>query len=330
VYVTQDYGPQPVWHVRAVLRDGHWNVTAVVDLAGAVAERYVYSPYGGRMSFDGAYGAVAGSTMGIVGTADVGMSLGHQGLYHQSESLIYNRARFYHPTLGRFVQRDPLGYVDGGNLYEYVRGGPVNWVDPSGMVAATALMGGGCIASRGVMIVHPVVGLAILGLEMQRMANEIDARAQAEWDAIYAGLAQPLDQPKHWPRPKTAVGNCQIHHMATPYPNLSKNDGNHLGNEFKELLGQGGMDVNDWQNLCLVCNVGDSRVHAGTIPGHPMQYHNMVKHMLKDLIERAETEADPCFKKEWLNIRFQEALGDLCHQLNTIGNPWRDMVTKPM
>ena len=30
------------------------------------------------------------------------------------------------------MQRDPLGYVDGMNLMEYVRSNPVNWVDPMG------------------------------------------------------------------------------------------------------------------------------------------------------------------------------------------------------
>ncbi|MCC6680525.1 MAG: hypothetical protein IT445_06440 [Phycisphaeraceae bacterium] len=44
--------------------------------------------------------------------------VGHQGLFHDEESgLAYNRARMLHPHLGRFVQRDPLGYVDGLSVY---------------------------------------------------------------------------------------------------------------------------------------------------------------------------------------------------------------------
>ena len=39
----------------------------------------------------------------------------------------------YHPGLGRYVQRDRLGYVDGMNQYEYVRSNPVRWNDPSGL-----------------------------------------------------------------------------------------------------------------------------------------------------------------------------------------------------
>jgi len=46
-----------------------------------------------------------------------------------------NRNRFYASHLGRWVNRDPIGY-DGGtwNLYEYVNGMPLDGVDPSGEV----------------------------------------------------------------------------------------------------------------------------------------------------------------------------------------------------
>lgn len=39
----------------------------------------------------------------------------------------------YDPGTGRFITRDPAGYVDGMNLYRYGRANPVRYNDPSGL-----------------------------------------------------------------------------------------------------------------------------------------------------------------------------------------------------
>jgi RHS repeat-associated protein len=49
--------------------------------------------------------------------------------------LYQDGARWYREQLGRFLQQDPAGYVDGANLYQYVGSGPVDHVDPSGLTS---------------------------------------------------------------------------------------------------------------------------------------------------------------------------------------------------
>ena len=40
--------------------------------------------------------------------------------------------RYYDPATGRFINRDPIGYSGGMNLYSFSGGNPVNKIDPNG------------------------------------------------------------------------------------------------------------------------------------------------------------------------------------------------------
>jgi RHS repeat-associated protein len=52
--------------------------------------------------------------------------------------LMYYRARWYDPQIGRFMSEDPIGLEGGLNFYAYVQDNPVNLVDPFGLAYTKA------------------------------------------------------------------------------------------------------------------------------------------------------------------------------------------------
>jgi RHS repeat-associated protein len=108
------------------LRDELGSVVGLTNEAGAVVERYAYDPYGSAYIEDTGTGQfVSGSKYGnpFLWTGQRYDAVA--GLYH----FLF---RSYSPRLGRWLQRDPLEYIDGPSLVEYARSNPKGLVDPWG------------------------------------------------------------------------------------------------------------------------------------------------------------------------------------------------------
>jgi RHS repeat-associated protein len=70
------------------------------------------------------------------GNLELGTSNGYAftGREWDSETgLYYYRARYYLPSIGRFLSEDPSGRQDGPNLYQYALSNPVRYSDPMGL-----------------------------------------------------------------------------------------------------------------------------------------------------------------------------------------------------
>jgi RHS repeat-associated protein len=105
--------------------DGGGNVAALVNQAtGAIAASYEYGPFGENVRTQ-----VFDATL-----VAQGQPIRYSTKYTDSESgLIYYGRRYYDPTQGRFIGRDPIGEKGGNNLYGFVGNAPVNGYDYLGM-----------------------------------------------------------------------------------------------------------------------------------------------------------------------------------------------------
>ncbi|MBN1315001.1 MAG: RHS repeat-associated core domain-containing protein, partial [Anaerolineales bacterium] len=108
-------------------QDALGSVVGLTDQAGNWIEEVAYSPYGQVVVLDGDGAVQAGSQVGNPYLFTGRRWDAETGLYHY-------RTRAYHPERGRYLQRDPLGYADGMNLYQYARSNPVTNSDPSGLL----------------------------------------------------------------------------------------------------------------------------------------------------------------------------------------------------
>ena len=98
------------WDVRG-------NVAATTDASGAVLN---------TPSSDG-----FSSSGGVEPCATFG---GQVGGYRDAETgLVLFGQRYYDQGLGSWLTRDPIGEAGGVNLYSYVQGNPVGWVDSDGL-----------------------------------------------------------------------------------------------------------------------------------------------------------------------------------------------------
>ena len=100
--------------------DGNGNVMALVDgKTGSTSARYEYDPFGQTIRASG--------TMAMLNSVRFSSKP-----VDDETDLAYYGYRYLNPNKGRWLSRDPIGERGGVNIYQCVKGNPVNAVDPVG------------------------------------------------------------------------------------------------------------------------------------------------------------------------------------------------------
>jgi RHS repeat-associated protein len=120
------------------LQDANWNTTAIIAASGVpgvasggVINRFAYTPFGRRDTLTPAW-----ATLPAGSTPVVAWWHAFQGIeFTEVTGLGHARNRDYHAGMGRFIQRDPIGFDAGdNNVYRFVGNSPTGRTDPSGLV----------------------------------------------------------------------------------------------------------------------------------------------------------------------------------------------------
>jgi RHS repeat-associated protein len=115
----------PAASTRFVSFDGNGNVSALLNVeSGVTSAEYEYDPFGNTLRADG--------------PATASNPFRFSTHYFDGETvLVYAKHRYYQPSTGRWVSRDPLAEMGGINVFTFVYNDSLNFTDSFGLQCTT-------------------------------------------------------------------------------------------------------------------------------------------------------------------------------------------------
>ncbi|MFZ5994261.1 MAG: RHS repeat-associated core domain-containing protein [Thermodesulfobacteriota bacterium] len=105
------------------------STVAMTDSSQTMVNKYAYDPFGKVINQEEAI-------------PQPFKFVGQYGVMTEPNGFYYMRARYYDPSVGRFVSEDPIGFEGGDvNLYAYVGNNPIVYIDPFGEDWVTSVLG---------------------------------------------------------------------------------------------------------------------------------------------------------------------------------------------
>jgi RHS repeat-associated protein len=217
-YVHGDSDDDPLW----------WN-----EGAGLSAPRFPHANHQG--SITGTSGPGGGllsintyDEYGIPGANNAGRFQYTGQAWLPELGMYYYKARIYSPTLGRFLQVDPIGYDGGINLYAYVENDPGNATDPSGLYTCE---------KKECPVVAKIVNHLAMAARSSRM--QTNSRIPSNASRVLTGMVNALG--------KQGEGGIHIENATFKEGKLgdySSTDGGHLIRlDFAQLDKRGGFPM---------------------------------------------------------------------------------------
>jgi RHS repeat-associated protein len=160
---------------RTPLTDRLGSIIGLVNPDGTLATGYTYQPYGAVT----ATGTASGNTQTFTSRE-----------HDPDTGLLYYRARYYHPELGRFLSQDPAGFGGGStNLYHYALADPTNLTDPYGDAPPVWFSCGmGYLVSAGFTLGIGMWKASALGRKYTFWSGLRDLRDNLPRDALSCGV----------------------------------------------------------------------------------------------------------------------------------------------